>query len=49
MEIYLYIYIKRDIYRVKHPASKDILAEFKDDSSKNLVDLLLTRSPTIFK
>jgi NUMOD1 domain len=28
---------KRDIYKVKHPAAKSILAEFKDDSSKNLV------------
>lgn len=28
---------KRDIYIVKHPASKGILAEFKDDSSKNLL------------
>lgn len=28
---------KRDIYIVKHPAAKAILAEFKDDSSKNLV------------
>lgn len=27
---------KRDKYIVKHPASKAILAEFKDDSSKNL-------------
>ena len=27
---------KRDIYKVKHPAAKSILAEFKDDSSKNL-------------
>lgn len=28
---------KRDVYNVKHPAAKAILAEFKDDSSKNLV------------
>lgn len=28
---------KRDIYNVKHPAAKGILAEFKDDSSKNLL------------
>jgi NUMOD1 domain len=28
---------KRDIYQVKHPAAKAILAEFKDDPSKNLV------------
>lgn len=27
---------KRDIYIVKHPAAKAILAEFKDDSSKNI-------------
>jgi len=27
---------KRDLYKVKHPAAKGILAEFKDDSSKNL-------------
>ena len=27
---------KRDLYNVKHPAAKTILAEFKDDSSKNL-------------
>ena len=26
---------KRDIYQVKHPASKAILAEFKDDPSLN--------------
>lgn len=28
---------KRDVYNIKHPAAKTILAEFKDDSSKNLV------------
>jgi hypothetical protein len=28
---------KRTVYDIKHPASKSILAEFKDDSSKNLV------------
>ena len=28
---------KRDKYIVKHPVAKSILAEFKDDSSKNLV------------
>uniref|UniRef100_UPI002115C7F6 hypothetical protein n=1 Tax=Aspergillus sclerotioniger TaxID=319627 RepID=UPI002115C7F6 len=28
---------KRDKYLVKHPAAKSILAEFKDDSSKNLI------------
>lgn len=27
---------KRDVYKVKHPAAKAILAEFKDDSRKNL-------------
>jgi len=27
---------KRNLYKVKHPASKNILAEFKDDVSKNL-------------
>lgn len=27
---------QRSIYDVKHPAAKGILAEFKDDSSKNL-------------
>jgi len=27
---------KRDLYIVKHPAARTILAEFKDDSSKNL-------------
>ena len=28
---------KRDVYNVKHPGAKAILAEFKDDSKKNLV------------
>jgi hypothetical protein len=28
---------KRDVYNVKHPAAKTILAEFKDDYRKNLV------------
>lgn len=28
---------KRDVHNVKHPAAKAILAEFKNDSSKNLV------------
>jgi len=28
---------KRELYDVKHPAAKAILAEFKDDASKNLV------------
>lgn len=27
---------KRDIYKVKHTSAKGILAEFKDDASKNL-------------
>jgi len=27
---------KRDVYEVKHPAAKSILAEFKDDPKKNL-------------
>lgn len=27
---------KRDLYKLKHPSAKGILAEFKDDSSKNL-------------
>ena len=30
------INLKRSTYKVKHPASRKILAEFKDDSSKNL-------------
>ena len=28
---------KRNLYKVKHPAAKAILAEYKDDSRKNLV------------
>lgn len=28
---------KRDLHIVKHPAAKAILAEFKDDSSKNKI------------
>jgi hypothetical protein len=28
---------KRELYNVKHPAAKAILAEFKNDSSKNLI------------
>lgn len=28
---------KRDVYQVKHPAAKAILAEFKDDPNKNLI------------
>ena len=27
---------KRDVYKIKHPATKAKLAEFKDDSHKNL-------------
>ena len=27
---------KRDLYKVKHPAARAILAEFKDDINKNL-------------
>jgi len=34
-EIKTLVFKKRDIYQVKHPASKSILAEFKDDSSLN--------------
>jgi len=34
-EIKALVLKKRDIYQVKHPASKAILAEFKDDSSLN--------------
>ena len=33
---------KRNVYSVKHPASISILAEFKDDSSKNLLFSSLT-------
>jgi hypothetical protein len=36
-EIKTLINNKRDVYQVKHPAAKAILAEFKDDPSKNLV------------
>ena len=36
-EIKVLVSNKRDSYNIKHPASKDILAEFKDDSSKNLL------------
>jgi hypothetical protein len=36
-EIEELVSIKRDLYNVKHPAAKGILAEFKDDSSKNLL------------
>jgi hypothetical protein len=34
--------LKRSTYKVKHPASRQILAEFKDDSNKNLLFLSLT-------
>ena len=36
-ELKILINKNRDIYKVKHPKAKAILAEFKDDSSKNLV------------
>lgn len=35
-EIKTLILNKRDLYKIKHPAAKSILAEFKDDASKNL-------------
>jgi hypothetical protein len=35
-ELNLKVKDKRNIYRMKHPAAKAILAEFKGDSSKNL-------------
>jgi hypothetical protein len=35
-EIKILVSNKRAIYKIKHPASKSILAEFKDDSTKNL-------------
>lgn len=35
-EIKRVVVSKRDIYKTKHPAAKGILAEFKDDTSKNL-------------
>lgn len=35
-EIKTLVVSKRDLYKVKHPAAKGILAEFKDDASKNL-------------
>ena len=35
-EIITSVNIKRELYKVKHPAAKAILAEFKDDASKNL-------------
>ena len=36
-QIQILVKDKRDLHNVKHPAAKAILAEFKDDSSKNLV------------
>jgi hypothetical protein len=35
-EIQKLVLDKREIYNVKHPAAKAILAEFKDNSRKNL-------------
>ena len=35
-EIITSVNIKRELYKVKHPAAKAILAEFKDDANKNL-------------
>jgi len=35
-EIQTVITNKRDLYQIKHPAAKSILAEFKNDASKNL-------------
>jgi hypothetical protein len=35
-EIITLVNIKREFYKVKHPAAKAIFAEFKDDASKNL-------------
>ena len=35
-EIITLVNFKREFYKVKHPAAKTILAEFKDDASKNL-------------
>ena len=35
-EIITSVNIKREFYKVKHPAAKAIIAEFKDDASKNL-------------
>ena len=35
-EIITLINIKRELYKVKHPAAKAIYAEFKDDANKNL-------------
>jgi len=35
-EIIILVNDKRNVYKIKHPAAKAILAEFKDDSRKNL-------------
>ena len=35
-EIIALVINKRDVHKSKHPAAKAILAEFKDDESKNL-------------
>jgi hypothetical protein len=35
-EIITSVNIKREFYKAKHPTAKAILAEFKDDASKNL-------------
>lgn len=35
-EIKAIVISKRDAHKSKHPAAKSILAEFKDDNSKNL-------------
>ena len=35
-EIQTLVVSKRDLYKIKHPAAKAILAEYKDDASKNL-------------
>ena len=35
-EIITSVIIKRELYKIKHPAAKAIFAEFKDDVSKNL-------------
>ncbi len=36
-EMQEFVLNKRGSYNIKHPAAKNILAEFKDDSSKNLL------------
>lgn len=35
-QIKMLAFTKRDLYKAKHPAAKAILAEYKDDASKNL-------------